>query len=266
MAKQNAGGLEFKSAPLLDLKVVDGEGEAMKGRVVEAYASIFGNVDSGEDRMHRGAFAQTISEDAKRIRVCWNHYSDFPIGRPLLIEEHSNGLFTRSYISDTSRGNDALTLLRDGAVNEMSIGYTTVRYEMDEEAGVRELLQVKLWEYSPVTWAMNELAQVTGIKEDFRLALKRVCGFTPDLKEGRVLSRRNRALAQSALEALQELLAAVDAEEDDGKSLSDPAHLDECLEEADPADLKAATEAANAWLEELKAAQELREFANSLRG
>lgn len=130
--------------------------------VFEGYAAVFGNVDDGGDVIEKGAFANTLKERASRVKICWQHDPKEPIGRPLELREDDRGLYVKAKISLTQRGRDALTLLRDGVVNELSIGYDAVK-EMYEGA-VRRLREVKLWEISPVTWAMNPLATVTGVK------------------------------------------------------------------------------------------------------
>ena len=68
--------------------------------------------------------------------------------------------------SDTQRGRDALALLKDGAIGEMSIGYDTVKGGMDytkDAKGntIRNLREIKLYEFSLVTFPANEQAIVT---------------------------------------------------------------------------------------------------------
>ena len=54
--------MEFKNLPLLDLKI------DMDRRTFEGYAAAFGNVDSGDDRILKGAFRKTIQNDSKQSR------------------------------------------------------------------------------------------------------------------------------------------------------------------------------------------------------
>lgn len=129
------------------------------------YASVFGNVDDGGDIVVKGAFAETIVEDFARIKIlalhngCW-----LPVGKPIELREDDHGLFIRGKISDTSMGRDIQTLLKDGVLNELSIGYEAIDYEIDEEAHVRYLKRIKLWEVSIVTWAMNDQATIDDVK------------------------------------------------------------------------------------------------------
>jgi uncharacterized protein len=130
----------------------------------EGYASVFNNVDSYGDIMIQGAFQKTIVDMAHRIKVLWNHSWFHPIGKPLVMQEDSKGLYVKAKISPTTMGKDVLQLLKDGVVNEMSIGYSTEVEEWDSTTKTRKLKQVKLYEFSPVTFAANELATVTGVK------------------------------------------------------------------------------------------------------
>lgn len=220
-AKADAsGGLEVKTYPC-EFKV---DSDA---RQVEAYASIFGNVDLGGDRANRGMFADSIQNDFGNIAYCWQHGWDWPIGVPLVLEEDSSGLFTRSYVSETTRGNDALVLMRDGAVKQMSFAYNAVRSTMDEATGVRDLLQVDLMEYSPVTWGMNKLARITGVKAgQYRLALKRFAAMQEEISGGRSLDR------DSLMSALDALKALLDATPDAGLE-ADPPSPDGTASDAD---------------------------------
>ena len=140
------------------VKAVDGE-----TGVFEGYASIFHWEDSYGEVVEPGAFKKSLEHNASRIRVCYQHDSHNPIGIPEEIQEDGRGLHVKARISRTALGRDVITLLRDGVINEMSIGYNVL--ESREEEGVRYLEELQLWEVSLVTWGANEQALVTGVKE-----------------------------------------------------------------------------------------------------
>ena len=79
------------------------------------------------------------------------------------VREDSKGLYIKAKISDTAMGRDVKVLLKDGVLNELSIGYDPIVFDYDE-TGIRHLREVKLWEVSVVTWAMNPEATVIGYK------------------------------------------------------------------------------------------------------
>lgn len=135
------------------------------------HASIFNIPDDGAppDIMLPGAFAKTIKEwgptGANRIKILALHRSDWlPIGVPTRLTEDVKGLLFEGKISDTSLGRDVLTLLRDKVLTEMSIGFDVIKHEADRGRGARLLHEVRLWEISPVTWAMHPLAAIDDVK------------------------------------------------------------------------------------------------------
>ena len=156
--KADAGTREFKSVRF-ELESTNDEGE------FSGYAAVFGNVDSGGDVIEKGAFAKTIVEDFSRIKILSQHNSyELPIGKPLELREDEKGLYIRGKISDTQAGRDIRTLLKDGVLAELSIGYDAVSFDYDSDTGIRTLKEIKLWEVAIVTWAMNDQAQIDGVK------------------------------------------------------------------------------------------------------
>lgn|SRR5574343_91747 len=154
--------LEFKSIPAEgNIKDIDSK----KG-IVTGYFSIFGNKDAEGDIVLPGAFKKSLSENYRRIKHLWQHDPFKPLSgvknERLTLREDSIGLYFESKISDTSWGRDAIKLYQDGVIDEQSIGYNTVK-EQKSNSG-NELVELKLWEGSAVTWAMNELAQTSGMK------------------------------------------------------------------------------------------------------
>lgn len=148
--------LEFKS---FEIKAFENK---ESGLTIEGYAAYFGNVDSVNDIIQKGAFAKTLKENKDRIAFCYQHDIYKPIGKINEIEEDEKGLFIKARISDSE--DEIKTKIREGILKEMSIGFQTVKQSYDEEKEIRTLHEVKLWEASLVTIAANSLATITGIK------------------------------------------------------------------------------------------------------
>jgi len=164
MTEQHEGH-EFKT---FDFKVTNLDFE---GRTVEGYAAAFGNVDQGGDIIHPGAFTKTLVERGNKVRFLWQHDMHEPIGRPIEMHEDPSGLFIKAIVSATVRGRDALALMRDGAISGLSIGYDAIPggtdYTKSEDGTpIRNLREVRLWEFSLCTFPMNEQAGVTALKAE----------------------------------------------------------------------------------------------------
>lgn len=151
--------MEYKSAKV-ELKAAVN----FKNRTFEGYAATW-DLDSVDDVIKPGAFQKSIKEGfpAGRIKVLWQHYK--PLGMPEVIEEDKKGLFVRGKVSKTQLGTEALELMSDGAVDRMSIGFTIpAGKSFFNDEGQREIHEVKLFEFSPVTFPANENAVITGVK------------------------------------------------------------------------------------------------------
>lgn len=149
---------DYKTVPfeLLELK------ESRDAWSFSGYASTFGNIDLGGDVVLPGAFAESLKVRPKP-RLLWTHEQTEPIGVPLSLKEDERGLRGEWKISKTTRGHDAYVLLKDGAIDSMSIGYVPVDSEFTND-GVRKLKSIDLLEVSLVAMPMNEEALVTSVK------------------------------------------------------------------------------------------------------
>ena len=136
--------------------------KAAGDNMIEGYAAYFGNVDSYGDIIEQGAFSKTLQENNNRVKVLWQHDVNEPIGKPVAMEQDSKGLYIKAKISMTDTGKKAMELMRDGVIDEMSIGYDIIK---DEYKGKNRMLkELRLWEFSPVTFAANEKARITSAK------------------------------------------------------------------------------------------------------
>lgn len=150
--------MEIKSYELKE-SMVD-----MDERTFAGYASTF-TKDQVGDVIHAGAFIKSINESfpAKRIKVLWQHAD--PLGMPTEMREDDYGLYVKGKVSKTRLGDEALELMRDGVVDRMSIGFMIPQGKADyDDEGVRHIREVKLMEFSPVTFPANEAAIITGVK------------------------------------------------------------------------------------------------------
>lgn len=206
-------------------------------------------------RILPGAFTKTLNENAHRVKVLFQHNPDWPIGVPTKMEENSDGLLVEAKISKTTMGQDTMILLRDKVITELSIGFDPIKHEMVEEQGlgmVRHVKEVRLWEFSPVTFAANRdarIGSVNSLTRDYVQRMSRedrlglvtqvinaslpeelqtamVALLTPEEAwAGKVLSAKNKALVNDAIAALQKLLEAAEPIDDESQSLTAQAAL-----------------------------------------
>jgi len=154
-----ASGLETKFVALSSLQQADPSG------AVFGYASHFGEADQSGDRVMPGAFARSLerlAQSGRRVKFLWQHDPARPIGVWTEVREDAAGLWVEGRIlPDVALGAEALSLMRAGAIDGLSIGYRTIRAEPDRETGGRRLHEIDLWEVSLVTFPMLPSARAS---------------------------------------------------------------------------------------------------------
>jgi len=144
----------------LDTKAVSDGGE------FEGYASLWGKVDLGRDVVRKGAFTKSLTKrPANKVKMLRQHFMDEPIGVWLAISEDSKGLHVKGrLIRETSKGAETYALMKEGALDGLSIGYRTLKDTIDRQKGLRYLDEVDLREISIVTFPMLPDATVSAVK------------------------------------------------------------------------------------------------------
>lgn len=190
--------------------------------LIRGFASTFGNIDLGDDVVDVGAFKKTIKENKGVWPILADHDPSKPIGVNMRAEETDKGLYVEGQINmkDTlaiARFHQAKLMLKAGGKMGLSIGYGVVKAEPDRERpAVRRLKELKLYEYSLVTFPMNTEAMLTDAKS---WALDNTLeGFVQNI------NMRAKALGKTVKEVVDALTLGA-AAVDDSKNSSDP--LDE---------------------------------------
>lgn len=138
--------------------------------VIEGYASTFGNVDLGLDIVDKGAFKKTLRDNGGKVAILADHNPTEQIGWNEKGEEDDTGLFVVGKLNlVVQKAKERYALAKQafdiGAPAGLSIGYTTIKGEPDtENPRIRRLKELKLWEYSLVTFPMNTSAMLTAAK------------------------------------------------------------------------------------------------------
>ena len=155
--------LERRTITLKELRVVDSLSDESTEPAIDGYASVFdswseelGGNQPFRERVIKGAFEETIQNDD--IRALFNHDPNYVLGRnkagTLTLEEDDKGLHVRITPPDTQWAKDLLVSIKRGDITQMSFGFTVIldRWNYEDNTDVRELLKVKLYDVSPVTF------------------------------------------------------------------------------------------------------------------
>jgi HK97 family phage prohead protease len=129
-------------------------------------ASVFGEVDLMGDTVVPGAFRKSLAEHKAKGRMpllLWMHDLTAPIGRWTDIRETAQGLAVKGrLILDTARGREAYALLKERALDGLSIGFRTLKSARTKTG--RLLQEVSLEEISLVALPALGSARVISVK------------------------------------------------------------------------------------------------------
>ena len=214
------------------------------------HASAFGNVDLEGDIIEPGAFTSTLA-DGHVIKLLAQHDMARPIGKVIKATEDSKGLRVEGYISPTAEGRDYRQLVKDGVINEMSIGYVPVKTSVDDR-GIRHLWEVELKEISLVSNPANPAATIQEYKSEGGKPMSNISELS--------VEQLQETIAQATVAAVQAALGGAQKSEDD-PPVSPPAPGAD--PEDDPADQKSTSSGGDG---EVKAASAAREIQRKYAG
>ena len=144
-------------------------------RIVEGWASTFGNVDFGGDVVKAGAFSDWLSKNqpSQALIFVGHDYRKLPVATPITIKEEPTGLFCSVRVFPGPSGDDLLSVAEGMAAGGQKLGLS-IGYAVDpggfqwvkrDGENVRELTKLTLREISFTATPMNPAATVTGIKD-----------------------------------------------------------------------------------------------------
>lgn len=157
LSRAFAGDIEVRAA---------GEGRTIAGIFVpwERAARVSDGGPSYMEMFQRGSLAKTIQERGPRVKFLAQHNArQNPLGRATLLREDAAGAYGEFVVSKTQAGDEALALVRDGALDSFSVGFAPVKHERRDNVVVRT--EVRLNEVSLVTFPAYEDARVLAVRE-----------------------------------------------------------------------------------------------------
>jgi len=151
--------LETKELPF-ELKSFNEEAGTFSG-----YLSVFDVEDSYGDMVIKGAFKRTLRHK-KEFPLLWSHDVTMPIGGFTGKEDAKGLLIDGKLTLGVQKAQEARALMLDKIVKGLSIGYQTVKEEIDNQTKKRKLLEVNLWEGSICVFGACPGAEVAEVKSD----------------------------------------------------------------------------------------------------
>lgn len=202
------------------VKAAGPDDELEEGQFI-GYASVFGNVDSYGDIVEPEAFTKTIDEwsSSDDVLSClWAHDMSDPfsnIGEVLEMSADDHGLLVKVQLDlDNQKAHQIYRLAKGRRLSQMSFAYDIV--EASNEDDGFHLKELKLYEVSLVPIGANQLTDVVAIK-----AL--TDGLSDGVKAGRTLSAKNEESIRTAITSLQNVLADLGGNDEEGKASTNPA-------------------------------------------
>ena len=144
---------------------------------IEGFAAVYGNVDSYNEIIDRGAFTASVAEKLpqKLIKLLADHDGwncDKVIGLPVQIEDREMpggnglwGLWFRAMVSAAHSAQDVAQKVVEGIIDRCSVSTHTTEWAEDAN-GIPHNVTMELYDISIVPYAANSMAVITGARND----------------------------------------------------------------------------------------------------
>jgi len=136
--------------------------------VFEGYANTFDHKDHAGDITQKGAFTKSLARhkaSGSMPALLWQHDMKSPIGVWEEMREDANGLYAKGRLTlGVQKADEALLLMKAGALKGLSIGYHVNDEEWSTEQKATLLNEVDLLETSLVTFPCNDQSNVERVK------------------------------------------------------------------------------------------------------
>ena len=131
----------------------------------EGLLSVYGNVDLGGDIVLPGSIQKVETTADGSIRILDGHDTRSPVGKGKLTDG-PDGLRIKGTLDlGVARARELLSLMKQGIVSGLSIGFNILPDGMEMRAdGVRLLKKLHLFEASLTCFPMNPEAAITSVK------------------------------------------------------------------------------------------------------
>lgn len=199
------------------VKAVAGDpGSDLETGQFEAIVSAFGNVDSVGDVVVKGAFADDLKrwkDSGDPIPIVWAHKWEDPfahIGYVLEAKEADEGLWIKGQVDLDGENPTAMQvnrLLKGRRVKQFSFAYDVLEGESvtKDDSSFFELRKLKVYEVGPC---------LVGANQETTLLAAKAAQLVQSAKAGRVLSAKNLDGLKAARDAINEVIASQEGDEE----------------------------------------------------
>ena len=146
----------------MQVRAVDTDERTVTGIAVP-YGQVT-NIGGYKESFERGAFGK-----AEDVKLFYGHKE--PIGKIVEGRDTENGYEITARISETQRGDEVYTLLRDGVLNKFSVGFVPVEHRTEDDVVVRTKALLK--EVSIVAFPAYEGASVAQVRQEENSEVRR---------------------------------------------------------------------------------------------
>jgi HK97 family phage prohead protease/HK97 family phage major capsid protein len=133
----------------------------LEERTITGLAVPYGQ-DANIGGQYTERFVPGAISDVTDVKLFYGH--EEPIGKVLSGRDTDAGYEITAKVSDTARGNEVMTLMRDGVLNKFSVGFVPLESERDGSTVTRT--KVTLKEVSVVPFPAFAGANITEVRED----------------------------------------------------------------------------------------------------
>lgn len=151
-----------------------------------------------------GSLNRTIKNNRANIKVLFNHgmdpsIGDKPLGRASIIQADEVGGYAEVPLSATSYNEDIKALLRDQAIDGMSVRFSVPKggdvWEYpDKGLPIRTITEAKLYEFGPVTFPAYSATSV-GVRSREEFSIWRSLDRDKQAELFRIITSRSSSLA-----------------------------------------------------------------------
>lgn len=197
-------------------------------RTVEGYITTFGNKDSYNDVIVKGAFGKSFKPN--KIKFLYQHDWKEVIGIMDSVKEDSHGIWVKAKFANTPRAQEAYELMKMGALDSFSIGFRIEKFNYEKD-GSRTISKGHLMEASVVTFPANEMAQAVSVKglDDNGHISKR--DFEDMLKQFGFSQKESCMIVSKSYEALESHWDNGCEDKEDNQSDSDLKQMESILDD-----------------------------------